>query len=127
MNLGEILILKGEPEAGLKEMEKESSDVWKGYGLALAYRALGQEDKANQALEAFIRDYGAVGAYQVGAIYAYAGNIDKSFEWLYRAYSQRDGGLTALLSDQLLINLHKDPRWPSCFRLFEQKPRHRHG
>ena len=111
MSLGEVLILKGDPEAGLREIEKESSVVWKGYGLALAYQALGRESEAQEALESFIRDYGAVGAYQVGEIHAFAGNIDQSFEWLERAYSQRDGGLTSLLSDQLLNNLHTDPRW----------------
>jgi TolB-like protein/Flp pilus assembly protein TadD len=111
MNLGEVLILKGDPEAGLKEIEKESSVIWKGYGLALAYQALGRESEAQEALESFIRDFGAVGAYQVGEIHAFAGNIDQSFEWLERAYSQRDGGMTALLSDQLLNNLHTDPRW----------------
>ena len=116
MNLGEILIQKGDPEAGLKEMEKESSEVWKSYGLALAYEALAQEDtalkdKAREALNAFIDDYGSVGAFQVGEIYAFAGDIDQSFEWLERAYKQRDGGMTALLSDQLLKNLHADPRW----------------
>jgi hypothetical protein len=79
--------------------------------LALAYRALGRESESQEALEAFIRDYGAVGAYQVAEVYSFSGDRDNAFEWLDKAYAQRDGGMTALLSDQLLRNLHTDPRW----------------
>jgi TolB-like protein/Tfp pilus assembly protein PilF len=111
INLGEILILKGEPEAALAVIQRESSEVWQGYGLSLAYQALAREDEATAALQAFIRDYGSVGAYQVGVVYAFSGAIDQSFEWLERAYAQRDGGMTSLLTDQFLENLHADPRW----------------
>jgi hypothetical protein len=35
---------------------------------------------------------------------------DEAFEWLERAYAQRDGGLTELKGDWLLGSLESDPR-----------------
>jgi serine/threonine protein kinase len=50
-------------------------------------------------------------AYQVAEIYGYRGETDKAFEWLERAYKQRDGGLSQMKGDPLLRSLHSDPRW----------------
>ena len=50
-------------------------------------------------------------AYQIAQLYAFRGETDKSFEWLERAYDQRDAGLTVLKTDPLLKNLHHDPRY----------------
>jgi hypothetical protein len=42
---------------------------------------------------------------------------DKAFEWLERAYNQRDGGLAEIKGDPLLRNIEHDPR----YRAFLQK------
>ena len=42
---------------------------------------------------------------------AYCGNVDIAFEWLERAYVQRNAGLPHVQSEPLLRNLHGDPRW----------------
>jgi len=41
----------------------------------------------------------------------YQQEIDLAFEWLERAYVQRDGGLTETKTDRLFRRLHADPRW----------------
>jgi adenylate cyclase len=109
--LAEVLILKGKPEDALMEAEKEVSEVWKGYVLPIIYHALNRADDSRDALESFINEYGSVGAFQVTANYAFQGEKELAFEWLERAYAQRDGGLTELLNDQFLMSLHDDPRW----------------
>ena len=38
-------------------------------------------------------------AYQVGDVYAWRGEKDKAFEWLERAYQQRDSGLNGIAYD----------------------------
>ena len=44
-------------------------------------------------------------------MHAYRGEIDAAFEWLDRAYRQRDGGMMWLRIDSCLRNLRKDPRY----------------
>ena len=39
------------------------------------------------------------------------GEVDSAFEWLERAYRQRDGGLTSLKIGAAFKSLHSDPRW----------------
>jgi hypothetical protein len=43
---------------------------------------------------------------------AYRGDVDKAFEWLERAYAQRNAGLSQMKCEPFLHNLHGDPRWP---------------
>ncbi len=51
-----------------------------------------------------------IAAFQIAEIYAYRGETDKAFEWLERAYKQRDGGLSQMKGDPLLRSLERDPR-----------------
>jgi hypothetical protein len=44
-------------------------------------------------------------------VYAYRGESDRSFEWLERAYKQRDPGLPEIKTDPLFKNLRHDPRY----------------
>jgi TolB-like protein/DNA-binding winged helix-turn-helix (wHTH) protein/tetratricopeptide (TPR) repeat protein len=49
--------------------------------------------------------------------YALAGEKDKAFEWLERAYEAREGGeLTLLAVDPVWKNLHGDPRFSDLLR-----------
>jgi hypothetical protein len=50
-------------------------------------------------------------AYQVGDVYAWRGENDKAFEWLERAYQQRDSGLNGIAYDPLLTGLKGDARY----------------
>ncbi len=55
-------------------------------------------------------------AFQIAQIYAYRGETDKAFEWLERAYKQRDGGLSEMKGDPLLRSLERDPRWTAFLK-----------
>jgi tetratricopeptide (TPR) repeat protein len=108
---GKILIAEGKPQQALAEIEKEPSDVNKFTGQALAYYALGREQDSNAALAALIANYDTLAANQIAQVYAYRGEADRSFEWLERAYEQRDPGLPEIKSNPLFKNLHHDPRY----------------
>jgi hypothetical protein len=41
---------------------------------------------------------------------------DRAFEWLERAYAQRDGGLAQLKGDPLLKSLERDPRYAAFLK-----------
>jgi len=67
-------------------------------------------------LSELIAKYYASGAYQIALVYAFRNQSDKAFEWLDRAYSQRDGGLTETKVDPLLKSLHNDPRFAELLK-----------
>ena len=88
-------------------MQKEPEPLWRGQGLALAYHAAGKKKEADAALAEYIEKYQNDAAFQIAEIYAYRGETDKAFEWLERAYKQRDGGLSEMKGDPLLRNLEQ--------------------
>jgi hypothetical protein len=49
-------------------------------------------------------------------VYAFRGEADRAFEWLERAYAQRDGGFTQMKGDPLLKNLERDPRYAAFLK-----------
>ncbi len=49
-------------------------------------------------------------------IYAFRNQTDKAFEWLDRAYAQRDPSLMSTKIDPLLKSLHSDPRFAALLK-----------
>jgi len=95
-DLGRILIAEERPQQALAEVEKEPNDWEKLTDQALVYHALGREQDSNAALAELIAKHDTDWAYQIAVVYAFRGQLDKSFEWLERAYKQRDPGLPGL-------------------------------
>ncbi len=79
--------------------------------VTLVYFNKGRKAEADAALQALIKKYADNSAYQVAEAYAYRGEKDLAFQWLERAYRQRDGGLTEMKGDPLLANLYNDARY----------------
>lgn len=111
LTLGKILIAERKPQQAVVQIEKEPIEWGKFTGRALAYHALGREQDSNAALAALIAKYHATAPYQIAQVYAYRGEVDKSFEWLERAYEQRDPGLPEIKSNPLFKTLRHDPRY----------------
>jgi hypothetical protein len=58
-----------------------------------------------------------VAASEVAAVYALAGEKDEAFQWLDKAYAERDGEDIALLNcDPFFKNLHGDPMFADLLR-----------
>ena len=109
-------IAQGKAQQALAEIEKEPSQWAQLTGQALTYHALGREQDSNAALAALIAKYDTLSAYQIAQVHAYRGESDKSFEWLERAYKQRDTGLPSLNTDPLFKNLRHDPRYTELLK-----------
>ena len=75
----------------------------------MAYHALGQKTRSSAALEQ-LGDL-SVHAYLNAQANAYCGNVDLAFQWLERAYAQRNAGLSEMKLQPSLRTLHGDPRW----------------
>ena len=114
--LGQILIAEGKPQQALAGIEKEPSEWGKLMGEILAYHSLGRERDSNAALAGLIAKYDTGAGYQIAEVYAFRGESEKSFEWLERAYKQRDGGLLGIKTDPLLKNLRHDRRYTELLK-----------
>ena len=106
-----VKILQEKPESALRESELETDPFWKRYSKILALSALERHEEADELLDRMIREEGHRAAYQVAEIHAFRGNSEAAFEWLARAYNQKDGGLREVLGNRFLQNLHDDDRW----------------
>ena len=115
-HLSKVLLARGQPEAGLAEIEKESSEAWRMIGLPLAYHALGRKAESDAALHELTEKFSGEWAYQIAEVHAFRGEIDEAFAWLDRAYIQRDGGFAEMKGDPLLKKLESDPRYRAFLR-----------
>ena len=113
---GEIFLAQGRPQEALTQMEEESSEDWKLWGQALAYHSLGRSQDSDASLKRLIAVRHKDWAFQIAQVYAFRGEIDRSFEWLDRAYRQHDGGMTVLKVDRLLTSLRQDARWADLLK-----------
>jgi TolB-like protein/Tfp pilus assembly protein PilF len=106
-----VKIAQGKAESALKELDKEQEPFWKRYAQILVFSALERFEEADGFFAEMIEENAHEAAFQIAEIYAFRGEIDTAFEWLQRAYDQRDGGMTEIIGDYFLKNLEGDPRW----------------
>ncbi len=92
-------------------MQQERLPGFRLQGLALAYHVLGQDKESDAALNQLIALREVDMSYQIAEVYAFRGQADLAFQWLERAYLQRDGGLTWIKGDPLLRTLARDARY----------------
>jgi len=108
--LGLVLLAQGDGPAALVAMEQETGDFFRLVGMAIVQHALGDARASDAALNELIEKHGG-GETHGAMVHAFRGEIDLAFDALEHAYDVRDPGLTGILTNQLLSNLHNDPRW----------------
>ena len=104
-------LLQGRGQEAMEVAKAEAHDVFRNLALAMIHHAQGRAAESDAALQTLISKFGWTAAYQVTEAYAYRNELDKAFEWLERAYEQRDPGVTYSKTDVILRSLHGDPRW----------------
>ena len=78
----------------------------------MAQHDMRHASESQVALDALVKTYGYNAAYQIAQAYAWRDQPDQAFEWLDRAFVQRDGGLAEVKYDPALRALRKDKRYP---------------
>jgi serine/threonine-protein kinase len=114
--LGRNYLLLGKTEMALKEMQQENLEVFRTFGMALAYYAAGRNKDADEALTDFVDRFQNDWNYLLAELYAYRGEKDKAFMWLENAYRKKDGWLVFLKGDPLLKNLKDDDRYKAFMK-----------
>ena len=116
--LGRIHLMRSEPQAALEEMEKEPAGFWRQYGINLALFAAGRQEEAGAMLQKLIDAVDEnMAFFQIAESLAFRHRQDEAFQWLERAYEQRDNGLTELMTSPFLRPLHTDARWPALLEM----------
>jgi TolB-like protein/tetratricopeptide (TPR) repeat protein len=113
--LGRVYLAQSHPREALGEAEKVNHAAWRPYALALAYHAL-ERKKDSDAKLAELIEFPTGAPWLVAGVYAYREETDQAFEWLERAYTERDSGLTEIKVDPLLNSLRHDPRYQALLK-----------
>ncbi len=118
IQLSRIYVMQGRPQDALAEIELVHYDPARAFLNAIAYHALGRKKESDAALRELIAKYHATNAGEIAAVYAFRNQRDEAFEWLERAYAQRDSGLmgNSLKVDPFLKSLHNDPRFAAFLK-----------
>jgi tetratricopeptide (TPR) repeat protein len=114
--LSQIYLMQGRPQDALREIERVNYAPLRAFLYALTYHALGREKESDAALRELITKYHASNAFEIATIYAFRNQTDEAFEWLDRAYAQRDPSMMSTKVQPLLNSLHDDPRFAALLK-----------
>ena len=114
--LGYALLIEGKATEALAEMQKEREPGAQVLGLALVNRALRRTLEADAALARLTAEHAGDMAMLIAEVYAFRGQKDRAFEWLDRAYAQKDINLYYIKSEVLFDSLKPDPRYKAFLR-----------
>ena len=103
--------------------DHEAKGFWRDYALALALQIQNDRGAADASLQKLIDENAVSGPFQIATVYGLRKEPDKMFDWLERAYTEHDPGLTQLLGTPFLLNYRDDPRFAAlCQKLKVQVP-----
>ena len=106
----------GQPIEALKTNGAQQHEPWRWCALAGGEYLLGHIQESQRVIDEMIDKYGQKTPFAIAIAYAWRDQIDQVFEWLERAYQQRDGGLTVLQAIFGLPKVRKDPRYKELLR-----------
>jgi tetratricopeptide (TPR) repeat protein len=120
--IGIALLRKGDAEAALVEMKKEPEEVWRLLGLAMIDHTLGRKRESDAVLSELRSKYAEAAAYNIAYVHAWRNESDQAFEWLDKAVTLQDPGVSEVAYQPLFANVHDDPRWLPFLRRIGKAP-----
>jgi TolB-like protein/cytochrome c-type biogenesis protein CcmH/NrfG len=113
--LSKIYVMQGRPEDALPKIELVRYENERAFLYAIAYHALGREKESDAALSELIAMHPS-NSFHIAEVYAFRNRFDEAFEWLNRAYGERDAGLVQTKVEPLLQSLRHDPRYAALLK-----------
>jgi serine/threonine protein kinase/tetratricopeptide (TPR) repeat protein len=111
-----IELQRGDAAGALASAEQEKPSIFRDIAVALARQANPDREGADAALKGLVDKYAAGAAFQVAQAYALREDPDSMFEWLDRAWTNRDVGVLYLLYDPFVTRYRSDPRFAAFCR-----------
>src|SRR6201993_3495557 len=116
ITLSQIYLMQGRPQDALPEIDHVHFSPHRAHLYAITYYALGRKKESDGALSELITKYHASNAFEIATTYAFRNETDEAFEWLDRAYAQRDPSMITTKVEPLLKGLHNDPRFAALLK-----------
>jgi TolB-like protein/Tfp pilus assembly protein PilF len=110
-NLAKALLLKGEKQGALQQIDLEPDEARQWAGRAAINHALGRQADSDAALKRLTDLASPNSAYLIAYVHASRGESDAAFLWLERAFTQKDSNLWSIKSDPYLNSLKADLRY----------------
>lgn len=114
--LAAIEVQRGRAQAALVAARQEQAGPLQDSALALALQIGPDRNPANASLKTLIDKDADGAAYQVAEVYGLRNDAKSTFEWLDRAWTNRDPGITQLLWDPFILRFKDDPRFAAFCR-----------
>jgi serine/threonine-protein kinase len=116
--LGAALSMRGQLEEAIAELQRSSEldpgSPGRRTGLAWVYARDGQREEALTQL-ADVPEMGA-NLKEIALVYGELGELDRAFDYLYRAYAEHPANLLALSVDPAADPLREDPRFDELMK-----------
>jgi serine/threonine protein kinase/Tfp pilus assembly protein PilF len=110
------LLALGRSEEALEEAEREPIEAFRLWARAVVHHTLGHAAESDQALREMTERHADGFAFFIAELHGARGEREQAFEWLERAYAQRDNGICLALASPRLRSLHGDPRWSAFMK-----------
>ncbi|HLA95591.1 MAG TPA: hypothetical protein VK612_07710, partial [Pyrinomonadaceae bacterium] len=108
-----LVILEDERvDEALDQAALEPYEMWRTWALSIIQSAAGNSSASDEDLRKLIDKHADGNAYQIAEVHAMRGEADAAFEWLDKAFAERDSGLTHAQVNPRFRPLQDDPRWP---------------
>jgi len=95
---------------------QRAPDAFRFTGMAMVAHARGDSRESMRLLDELQTLYSVGFAYQIAQVHAWRGEETKAFDWLGKAFQQRDFGIMRMRFDPFFENLRGDPRFIAMIR-----------
>ena len=117
VQLAIIQIQRGDAAAAVAAAaEVHEEGGWRDVAQAFVQQIAGDPVAADKALDRLIETQADLSAFQIAQVQALRKDPDKVFEWLDRAWANRDPGINRLWFDPFILRYRQDPRFAEFCR-----------
>ena len=117
VQLAIIQIQRGDAAAAVAAAaEVHEEGGWRDVAQAFVQQIAGDPVAADKALDRLIETQADLSAFQIAQVQALRKDPDKVFEWLDRAWANRDPGINRLWFDPFILRDRQDPRFAEFCR-----------
>ncbi len=111
-----VEVQRGNAPAALEAAQQATPGAFRNMSFAFARQIGGDRRAADSALMTLIEQDADQSAYQIAEVYALRNDAKATFEWLDKAWDNRDQGIQYLLFDPFILRYREDPRFAAFCR-----------